>query len=282
LVIIDRTKGGLSTWEIPRGPLWTDNDAMQKLLERIVDDAKKERCIALYLSPPISLTAHSSQLTASQRHIHCEATRIIDLTKSEDEILAQMHSKGRYNINVAKRHSITVEEGSVRDMGVFYELLQSTAGRDGFTISPESHYTRFLDSLEGSFILMAKHAHTPIAALIGVVWGNTGIYYYGASSHEDRQLMAPYLLQWEAMKLCKTKGCAEYDLLGIDPERPATSDPASPRLRGANQQPASPWAGITEFKRKFGGTVTTYPPEQMIVLRPWTTMALRMKRALFG
>jgi lipid II:glycine glycyltransferase (peptidoglycan interpeptide bridge formation enzyme) len=270
LVVIDRTTGGYSTWEVPRGPLWTSDEPIQALLDRIVEDAKSERCITLYLSPPIALAARSSQLTGAQRHVHCEATRIIDLTKSEEEILAQMHPKGRYNINVARRHGVTVTEGSVDDIDAFYDLLQSTAGRDGFAVSQKSHYTRFLLDLEGSFILMAKHAEKPIAGLIGVKWGNSGIYYYGASSHEDRQLMAPYLLQWEAMSKCKSMGCERYDLLGIE------------EGSGVGGQVSGKWKGISEFKRKFGGAVITYPPERMLVLRPVVKKVLEWKRGIVG
>ena len=271
LVVIDRTMGGYSTWEIPRGPLWSDQRSaisdqhVEALMQRIISDAKKDRCILIYLSPLIELPATSYQLPAT-RHVHAAATRIIDLTKSEDEILAQMHPKGRYNINVAKRHGMTIEEGSIDDIDAFYQLLQSTSKRDGFTVSQKSHYTRFLSDLEGSFILLAKHAQKPIAGLIGVKWGTTGIYYYGASSHEDRQLMAPYLLQWEAMRKCKAESCTRYDLLGIEPEN----------------QESGQWAGITEFKRKFGGSVTTYPLEQMVVLRPMVKKILEWKRVIMG
>jgi lipid II:glycine glycyltransferase (peptidoglycan interpeptide bridge formation enzyme) len=101
---------------------------------------------------------------------------------------------------------------------------------------------------------------------MGVTWNGTGIYYYGASSYEHRNLMAPYLLQWEAMRLCKKSGCDHYDLLGIS--APDSVD--------------DPWAGISDFKRKFGGTVITYPPEQTLVLRPMVKRALGLKRKLLG
>jgi lipid II:glycine glycyltransferase (peptidoglycan interpeptide bridge formation enzyme) len=281
LVVIDRTAGGYSTWEIPRGPLLASSDerVADSLLHLIVEDARLDTCLAIYLSPKNFLPAIRYPLSASLRRIHAEATRIVDLTQSDEQILIQMHQKGRYNIGVAAKAGITVRKGSIEDLDAFYDLLKSTGGRDGFTISQKSHYTRFLSSLEGSFLLLAEHQGRAIAGLIGVVWpspsprpadaghpspvgrgaggeGAVGIYYYGASSYEDRQLMAPYALQWEAMRLCKAAGCTRYDLLGISPEDAPQSDP---------------WRGITDFKRKFGGTVITYPPEQMMVLKPMTS-----------
>ncbi len=102
---------------------------------------------------------------------------------------------------------------------------------------------------------------------MGAVWGTQGIYYYGASSHEARALMAPYALQWQAMLRCRTAGCRSYDLFGIAPE-------------GAGSR--HPWGGVSDFKAKFGGTVITYPPEQQLVFRPVAHAALKMKRKILG
>ena len=289
LVSIDRTTGGFSTWEIARGPLVSEklkveSGKYQEFLNLIVADAKKEKCIALYLSPTEKIVAFNFPLSTSRRRIHAEATRILDLTQSEDQLLAGMHSKGRYNIGVAKKHGVEIHQGSAKDIDAFYALLKSTGGRDGFKILQKSHYERFLTNLKGSFILMAKHQGKPIAGLIGVMWPpsssptllhcggegshtRTGIYYYGASSYEHRHLMAPYLLQWEAIRHCKATGCVRYDLLGISPEGSGSNDP---------------WAGITEFKSKFGGEVIMYPKEQMIVLRPMMKKLLEWKRRIVG
>ncbi len=266
LIIIDRTTGGFSTWECPRGPVVSDERfaASGKLIETIIQDAKAEQCITLFMSPPISLTANRLQLTASNRHIHPQATLILDLTLSDDQLLAQMHPKGRYNIKVAKKEGVTVEKST--DIDIFYSLLQATGSRDGFRIHSKAHYARFVDALPSSFLLIAKYAEKPIAGLLGVTWNGTGVYYYGASSSEHRNLMAPYLLQWEALHLCKASGCTTYDLLGID----------SP------SQPPTAWKGVTEFKYKFGGSVVEYPAEQQLVLRPWAMRALAVKRKFLG
>ena len=106
----------------------------------------------------------------------------------------------------------------------------------------------------------------PIAGLLGVRWEWKGIYYYGASDRAHRALMAPYALQWAAIKLCKEQGCTAYDLFGIAPP----------------DQPHHPWAGISDFKEKFGGTVILYPSEQQIVLRPWKHRIVKMKRKILG
>ncbi len=275
LVVIDRTSAGFSTWDIPRGPLGPliENGELrmenyvEDLLRRIVEDAKQDRCLSLFFSSsqPLPILHSPFSILNSSRHIHADATRIIDLIQPEETILAQMHQKGRYNIKVAQKNGVSVTRSN--DIDAFYNLLQTTGERDRFVINSKSHYERFLKNLEGSFLLLALYEGKPVAGLIGVLWEKTGIYYYGASDYEHRALMAPYLLQWEAMTYCKQQGCTHYDLLGIaPPDAPADH----------------PWQGISGFKEKFGGMVVTYPPEQQIVLRPMMNGLLQMKRKLIG
>ena len=229
LVIIDRTTFGLSTWDIPRGPL-----SDFRLIEMIMRDAKNNKCISLYLSHPVPLLTTHYSLQTSQRHEQPEATRIIDLTKAQPEILAQMKPKGRYNIRITKKHGVEVNES--QDTDIFYELLSQTSKRDGFKPLPKSHYEIFLKVLPGSFLLLASIStkKTPVAGLMGVCWNTQGIYYYGASDYAYRATMATYLLQWEAIKRCKEQGCKTYDLLGIVKSPPPSSPPSgggTPRAR---------------------------------------------------
>ena len=281
LVVIDRTSGGLCTWDIPRGPIMaagSDERIAMSILDAIIADAQQEKALCLFLSPISELPANRYALISSFRHIHPPATRIVDLTKTHDEILAQMHQKGRYNIKIAMRDGVTVRTGTEADIDAFYSLLRSTGARDVFTISSKGHYARFLTNLEGSFFLIAEHQGTPVAGFMGVIWpssakatedvpSGTAYYYYGASDHTKRALMAPYLLQWEAMKICKERGCTRYDLLGIAP---------------VGSGPEHAWAGISSFKEKFGGEVVEYAQEQQVMIRPMTWRLLQLKRKLLG
>lgn len=287
LVIVDTTAAGLCVWDIPRGPLIAISDERlavsdehraisERLLEAIIRDARHERCLCLYLSPVLSLPASRYPLAASPRHEQPEATRMIDLSESEEGILAQMHQKGRYNIKVADKNGVRVEES--RDTAAFARLMAETAARDGFRGPSQRQFEAFLHGVPGSFLLLAYgpsagsssvdpgNASQPIGGLIGAQWKNCGIYYYGASDYEQRALMAPYALQWAAMRLCRERGCVRYDLLGVaPPDAPADH----------------PWQGISGFKEKFGGAVITYPAEQRIVLKPVLATLLAMKRKIF-
>lgn len=264
-VVIDTTRGGVSIWEIPRGPV---GDEKVELLKCIVEDARHENATALYYSPESKADMQGYPVKHSRRLIHCEATRVIDLTQSEDDIQKQMKPKGRYNIRLARKHNVHAEESD--DIDGFIDMVQKTAKRDKFQALAPKKYRAFYENLEESFLIIAYHPDNnakAIAGLLGIIWKDEAIYYYGASDHEFRSHMAPYRVQWRAMRHCKELGCKTYDLLGIAPE---------------GSGPKHPWHGISDFKDKFGGKVVTYPPEQVIVLRPWMYRALSMKRRLFG
>ena len=274
LVIIDHTAFGLSVWDIPRGPIGTSEKAVEELIEGIVEEARREKCMTVYFSPINNVLAYwHTGVLGSDRYEQPEETLIIDLTLSDDEILSQMKQKGRYNIRVAQKNNVTVEES--KDIDAFYEILQKTSTRDGFKIKPKSHYGKFLQNIPGSFLLLAymkrqaaSGRRQAAAGLLGLKHNTTGYYYYGASDHEHRALMAPYLLQWEAIQLCKKKGCREYDFLGISSKRLAASD-------------KHPWEGVTRFKMQFGGEVRKYEPEKMIVLKPVVKKLIDWKRKVW-
>ncbi len=277
MVVIDKTIGGLAAGEVTRGPLWNEEKHGEELVHKIVEDAKKERCMELLVSPIQPLPANAQSLfVPSKRHVQPTATRIIDLSLSEEELLKQMHPKGRYNIGIAQKNNVKIRVGDADDIDALYDIFKKTAARDDFTVFPACHYKTFLKSLQGSFVLLAEQENTLIAGLIGVTWHTQSFYYYGASSYEHRQYMAPYALQWEAMKKCKQAGCTTYDLLGVSDERNKMEDAR------CKMEKEDPWHGITEFKRKFGGSITEYPPEQTLVLRPFMKKLIKWKRKMVG
>lgn len=170
--------------------------------------------------------------------IQPEFRQIVPLEKSEEEILAGMKQKGRYNIKIALKNNIIIKKS--QNILEFYQLFLETAKRDGFSIRPRDYFQNLLDVLSGADygeLLVAYHEEKPVAAEIVTYFDGVASYLYGASSNEYRNLMAPYLLHWEAMKRAKEKGCKIYDLLAVAP--PDFED--------------HKYAGITRFKQQFGG-----------------------------
>ena len=125
--------------------------------------------------------------------------------------------------------------------------------RDNFGIHELKYYLRIKDLFEKSgqaALLTAYFEEKPIAGIIVMSQGKNAWYMYGASTGEERNRMPTYLLQWEAMKWAKTKGCSEYDLWGI----PDHDEDELERLFTEKNQHDGLW-GVYRFKRGFGGTI---------------------------
>ncbi len=166
-------------------------------------------------------------------------TALIDLKKSEDEILSLMKPKWRYNIKVAIKNEVIVDEveKTKENIKIFYKLMQETTIRDSFNWNKLNYYIDFLETIKSSKLLIAKKDWIWIAAWIFVIEKDYSIYYYWSSTSDNnyRNLMAPYLLQWTAIKKAKAIWSKYYDFLWI----------------------ATPWdlksvlLWVTDFKLKF-------------------------------
>jgi lipid II:glycine glycyltransferase (peptidoglycan interpeptide bridge formation enzyme) len=171
-------------------------------------------------------------------------TALVDLCAAEDAILGRMKSKGRYNIHLAHKRGVRVRNCGAEGLDQFYALFQETARRDGLSIHALSYYRTLFEHCaeypgQELRLYLADYAEKPIAAAIVLFRKNTATYLYGASSNEDRNVMAPYAVQWQAMRDAKAYGCAEYDLFGIPP----------------SADPEHPMAGLYRFKTSFGGRI---------------------------
>ncbi len=268
LVIRHEMPFGMNWLEVPRGPLFEDEKSLSAILKMIEDLGKKEKAVFVRVSSYEKLETRSprrAKLEIAKSDHHPETSLVIDLSRSEEEILSQMKPKGRYNIKVAEKHNVTV--GPSDNVDAFYKILSKTGNRDGFGVHPKSYYEKMLSSLAGHVqLLLANYEGKVIAGGIFVYLDEWGIYYYGASDNEYRNVMAPYLVQWEAIKEAKKRGCKHYDFLGIAPENAKKH----------------PWAGVTDFKKKFGGDVVNYPKAKELVLCKWRYVLYRLYKTVLG
>jgi len=185
----------------------------------------------------------------SRHNIQPPRTIIIDIRGSEDEILARMKPKTRYNTRLAEKKGVTVRAWN--DIESFHKMMLVTGGRDGFGIHSLEYYQRAHGLLHPKGlgeILVAEYEGKPLAALFVARNGNRAYYLYGASTEEERNRMPTYLLQWEAMKWAKARGCEEYDLWGVPDENEVTLE-ANFETRHDGL-----W-GVYRFKRGFGGAL---------------------------
>lgn len=183
----------------------------------------------------------------SPHNIQPPRTIVIDLRSTEDEILARMKQKTRYNIRLAEKKGVTVRAWD--DLGAFHKMMLVTGGRDNFGVHSLEYYRRAYELFHPTGmceLLVAEYEGKPLAALMIFAHGTRAWYVYGASNDEERNRMPTYLLQWEAMRWAKARGCEEYDLWGVPDENEETLE--------ANFESRSDglW-GVYRFKRGFGG-----------------------------
>jgi len=223
----------------------------------------------------------SNKFIKSFEEMQPEHTLILNITKSDEDILAGMKQKGRYNIKIAEKHGVQVKKS--RDVSDFYQLYEQTAKRQKITYREKEYFQKLLDNLEPKGYAelfeatlrkdtitkiqdtntehvnaeltdchpeLACHGDMPmvsgsqqnnnemvLASAIVSFYKNRATYLFGASSDEMRNVMAPYELHWKIIAEAKRRGCTEYDFFGIAPD----------------DDKKHPWAGVTSFKKKFGG-----------------------------
>jgi peptidoglycan pentaglycine glycine transferase (the first glycine) len=181
-------------------------------------------------------------------------TATIDLQPTEEEMLARMKQKTRYNIRLAEKKGIAVRVGTADDLPMLYKMYAETSVRDGFAIRDEGYYQTvwqtFMSKVEGQKSPDTRHSplvtpliaevnHEPVAGLFLFLFAGRAYYIYGMSRDAHREKMPTHLLQWEAMKRAKSAGCTAYDLWGA----PETFDESD-----------SMW-GVYRFKEGLGGRV---------------------------
>ncbi len=271
---------------VPRGPVvdWKNTGQVKALLAKLHKAARKRRAWACWLEPevidqgPAATQLSGLGYTPSPRTIQPRSTIVVDLSPSEDEILAAMKSKTRYNIRLAERKGVTVREGSLSDIDAFYALMQETGKRDAFGIHTLEYYQRAMTlyAPEGQVaLLLAELEDEPLAgpkSLAGLMVfavGTKSWYICGGSSDRHRNLMPAYAVQWAAMRWAKARGCTTYDLWGIPDETEETLEAQfSDRSDGL-------W-GVYRFKRGFGGQIVRYAGLWERALNPLYPLAARV------
>lgn len=174
-------------------------------------------------------------------------TLVIDIRGSEDQILSRMKQKTRYNIKLATKRGVIVQPSS--NIELFSRMMEITGNRDDFSVHDlkyyQTAYERFNPHNECQ-LFFAEHQGLVLAAIMVFVYGKRAWYLYGASSNEKRELMPTYILQWEAIRWAKKRGCVEYDLWGVpDADLGQLEEEFIHRKDGL-------W-GVYRFKRGFGG-----------------------------
>jgi lipid II:glycine glycyltransferase (peptidoglycan interpeptide bridge formation enzyme) len=231
---------------LPKGP-FPDQD-LAKALKEI---GQKNNCAFIKLEPNIKINNSQSKIDnsfkTSPKPMFSKHNFLLDLTPSEERLLANMHPKTRYNIRVAEKHGVKVEDRT--DDGaleIYLKLYFETTKRQGFAgHNANYHRTVFKTLKEAGLakLMIATYEGEPLTAWCVFIFKDTIYYAYGGSSKSHPEVMSNNLVCWEVIKLGKKLGLKTFDMWGA---------------LGSDPDPKDPWIGFHRFKKGYGGELVEY------------------------
>lgn len=258
LMIIRNAKRGRYL-EIPCGPLidWENKKIVRDVLDRIHKIATEEKCVFVRIRPQLIASAENLRLLEnlglkkSPMHLAAEHTVIIDLTESEENLLADMRRQTRYEVRRASKLGVTVEKSRTEEIfKEFHKIQVETAKRQNFVPPDLKTLMAERENLNSEIYIAKTTEGEPIAYGLIIKDGKEAEYYEAASTPLNRKLPGAYALLWQAMKDLKSEGYERFNLWGIAPAG----------------QPHHRYAGVTTFKTGFGGEIVEYVPAHDMVI----------------
>ncbi len=233
----------------PYGPIGKGD--FEEFLKEVNKVAKQEKSIFFKIEPVNSFQFLKFNFQKSIKEIQPSKTMILDINQSEEDLLKQMNQKTRYNIRLARKKGVRIEQSNTQEsLNAFLKLLKETAKRDKFFLHSEEYYQKMLSALgqNGTIqLFLAKYRDRVIAANLVCFFNQTSVYLHGSSDYDYRKLMAPHLLQWQTILKAKEKGLKYYDFWGINEKK---------------------WPGVTRFKKGFNGQEINHLGVFDLIYRP--------------
>ena len=236
----------------PKGKLPTKEQV--RVLEKI---ANENNCIFIKIEPKIEGTWKPLDGFVEGRSLFTKYNFVLDVTPSEEELLAGFKQKTRYNIKVAEKRGVEVAiDNSQKAFERYLELMEETTKRQGFYAHSRDYHKKMWNVLHEAGIahlLVARYEGEIITTWVLFKFKDTLYYPYGASTREHREVMANNLMMWEAIKLAKKWGLKYLDMwgaLGIEPDK------------------YDPWYGFHTFKAGYGARHVEYIGTWDYVARP--------------
>lgn len=231
---------------LPKGPAPDEN-----LAEALINIGKGNNCAFIKIEPNIEINNGQLKIDnsfyKSPKLLFTKYNFIIDLTKTEEELLKNMHPKTRYNIKIAQKHSVKVEERTDDEaFNIYLKLYFETTKRQNYHGHNESYHRQVWETLKKAGmarLLIAFYQEKPVVAWMLLNFQDTLYYPYGGSSLEHRGVMASNLVAWEAIRLGKKWGLKKFDLWGA---------------LGPHADPKDLWYGFHKFKQGYGGKLVEY------------------------
>jgi len=265
-ILFDKISGGLK-------------NEIDNFLKYLKELAKENKSIFVKMEPladVITELVFRKGIKKSKKYIQPQKTVILNLNLPEEELLSRMHHKTRYNIRLAEKKGLRLEEST--DTETFWRLLQKTAKKDRFYAHEKSYYEKLLsffphDREKNTTELSARlffvyHQNKAVTGAIVLTYSDTVYYLHGAMDRDYKELMAPYFMHWEIVKFFQLTslpayqltGYKYYDLWGID---------------------ARKWPGVSRFKLGWGGETKEYPGSFDLVISKFWYFIYNLARKIF-
>jgi lipid II:glycine glycyltransferase (peptidoglycan interpeptide bridge formation enzyme) len=244
--VLVRGRGRLSWAYVPRGPV----NVTPPLIEPLVAWARNRGFARLRIEPEAGAEVRRqlAQLGFRRaRSVQPTHTLLVPL-RDEPAMLASLHPGTRYNIRLAWRRGVHVEEGT--DAAEMARQVACSASRQGVRLPGEAYFRTLLECLPWCRTYVARHRGQALAAMLVARHDGRAYYLFSGTSRARPDLKPVDASMWSAMRSAHQDGCVDFDLWGMPP----------------GDDPAHPWYGFGQFKRGFGGRFTEYAGTWDLVL----------------
>lgn len=263
---------------VPGGPIidWSDKKLVETFARSIRDLAQKESAWFVRIRPELlDNDSNVAKIRAlgfvpAPMHLHTENTYVLDLRKSDDEILMGMRKNTRYGVRRSLKEGWTLlKSKDPTDAKILYDLQKETIERNKFIGFSERFFRAQVEAFakddQAKMFLVKKDKEVYVAAII-IFYGDYAFYHHSGSSHKARNGYASYFLQWQIIQEAKRMGCKFYDLWG-----------AVPKGRTKHR-----FAGPSLFKKGFGGEQIDWIHTHDLPTHPlyWTTFLFETTRRM--
>ncbi len=261
--VVEKAKRGRHL-AIAGGPIldWGKLNVVEAVFRDMAEQGKKYGCVFVRVRPQLERSAESLELMRrlgakpAPMYLSVEFAGVLDLQRSEEEILAGMRQRMRRALRKGAKNDIQIEKSTdPADIHEFYQIELQTAGRHGFVAFSEDFLTKQFAAFakHGEAVLYtAKYQGEILAQNFMIFYGNEASYHYGVSSELGTKLSGAPLLHMEAMRDAREQGISRYNFWGIVGE----------------DETWHRFYGVSQFKRGFGVDEFKYVPAHDLVLKP--------------
>jgi lipid II:glycine glycyltransferase (peptidoglycan interpeptide bridge formation enzyme) len=243
----------------------------EQMIQALKQVASEYRCIFIKLEPNIGTVWQEDNNLANKqlidflfskgcvygRPLFTKYSFQLDLAKTEQELFMNLKQKTRYNVRVAQKAGVQIiEDNSPQAFDEYLKLTFETTKRQQFYAHNPDYHKKMWSVLNPSgmaHLLKAVYQGKTLVTWVLFVFNNFLYYPYGASSSQDRQVMASNLMMWEAIRFGKSKNCRKFDLWGS---------------LGPNADPKDPWYGFHKFKEGYNPALIQFVGTFDLIINP--------------